>query len=1185
MGNIDREVIFHQFINEPLKMALSLRGIDVVVGIPFYNEKEVLPQVLRTLWEGMSAEQRAHTLVVCAGDPAGAELLPLIDSLEWPLAHLEFLMPTEYHGRGASIRAICEIADKMETDVVLFAADLEQEGSRGLQPNWLQRLLEPIKQEYDFVLATLEKNFFEDLLNDMLVAPLIESFYNYQVWGALSGIYAFSHDTVEDICVEIKFWLIETNGYGFDPWLLTRMIRWQKKVCQVVLGEKLECITLDKLALLCQELTRTLFECIKRDAQYWSSARLITRTPDLYGGSDHLPRQPECPLTSPRTLFERGMAQYHSLYQVVLPGELCQAMDDIALHSERSIFPANTWAKIVYEFLFYYCFTPDRRHDDNFSALSILFCGRLSSVLDEIQWWQTKIAIPEGMDRDAVMNSARSVARESQKYEFLRQHGDFTSRWEEKSQKLQPSLVPEHYLEYVPGLPVILPKRLEGQGGKVILTENVFNQQQAKYQEAFQHFVHDDLSLPEDAGTGLIARSMQDLMIRLETLLGELIPGDLYTKSGMEKAVAALIGLIPKSRMFSIRDEVFSEALLRFPPVNVMIPCGFQTARELIKGMNVRDAVSLANLVENQKYTDGMLLWILDNLRPDSMSETEIKTVVIPEKLKGSVRLMNFSELNKLTTRIVVRPISKGVGGGYPRLRFCLMIGRYIEIASNYANLWRTYTRERKNLGTKIRNSLLGRYDTEAFSSYNIFENYHHRELVHRIRILAAYLKKNGQTEAAQVISVMCNGYGLSQVLADGTFIPCSSWSWASYSAKGGHGIPTPLSSHVEGEWFNHDFLEAIYSSLGYEADEIMRAVTQMIGEGRASENLLDVLLGLKTRDVSVVVQESHNYPPAKPLMRYPGNPILEPIPDHPWESKYVLNAAAFRLGDRVYLLYRAYGDDQISRIGLAVTDGYQVLERLPEPVFVPHDESERKGVEDPRVVMVEGQLFMLYTAFDGAIAQISAAAIPLDDFLNRRFDCWTRKGLAFENIWDKDAILFPEKIKGEYVIYHRIEPGIWSTHLDRLEFPAPKNKHLIIAGPRSGQMWDSLKIGAGTQPIKTKYGWLLIYHGVDQKQIYRLGVFLIDLENPERIVYRSPNPVLSPETDYEIGKAGGSWVPQVVFTCGAVPVVDKSVLDADDEIMVYYGAADTCLCLATARVGDLLPESVRQQVSNSASG
>lgn len=229
--------------------------------------------------------------------------------------------------------------------------------------------------------------------------------------------------------------------------------------------------------------------------------------------------------------------------------------------------------------------------------------------------------------------------------------------------------------------------------------------------------------------------------------------------------------------------------------------------------------------------------------------------------------------------------------------------------------------------------------------------------------------------------------------------------------------------------------------------------------------------------------------------------------------------------------------------------------------------------------VIIDDEIFMLYTAYDGVVAQIAAASISVEDFLNRNFDRWERRGLAFPGLWDKDAILFPEKIQGQYVLYHRIEPSMWIAYSDELVFPWPTEGHKITMGPRSGLMWDSLKIGAGAQPIKTKYGWLLIYHGVDQNMVYSLGVMLVDLEDPSKILYRSPNPILVPETECEIGRADECWVPNVVFTCGAVPEVEKEILEDDDNILVYYGAADTNICLASGTVAEMIPESVRRKL------
>jgi predicted GH43/DUF377 family glycosyl hydrolase len=123
---------------------------------------------------------------------------------------------------------------------------------------------------------------------------------------------------------------------------------------------------------------------------------------------------------------------------------------------------------------------------------------------------------------------------------------------------------------------------------------------------------------------------------------------------------------------------------------------------------------------------------------------------------------------------------------------------------------------------------------------------------------------------------------------------------------------------------------------------------------------------------------------------------------------------------------------------------------------------------------------------------------------------------------------------------------------------------------------WDGFKIGGGSQPIRTKYGWLLIYHAVDHSFIYRLGVLLVALDDPGQLLYRSPNPVLEPKESYELGEEG-CYVPNVVFSCGAVPQVNKEMLDDDDEVLVYYGAADTVACVAIAKVSDLVPEEIRQ--------
>jgi predicted GH43/DUF377 family glycosyl hydrolase len=296
-------------------------------------------------------------------------------------------------------------------------------------------------------------------------------------------------------------------------------------------------------------------------------------------------------------------------------------------------------------------------------------------------------------------------------------------------------------------------------------------------------------------------------------------------------------------------------------------------------------------------------------------------------------------------------------------------------------------------------------------------------------------------------------------------------------------------------------------------------------------------------------------------MKRYPHNPILEPIGTHAWESRLVFNAAAFTAKNRVHILYRAMGDDNISRIGLAASsDGYNIDERLPLPVFTPSNDAEKDGCEDPRLSLFDDTLVMTYTAFgtysQHNVYQIGSTSIRMDDFLARRMQ-WGERRLAFPGIHNKDAVLFPEKFKGEHIMFHRIEPDVCIARSDDL-----RRWHGLkfVLGPRVNG-WDSWKVGAAGPPIHVNEGWLLIYHGVSADKVYSLGVALLDKNNPEEVIYRSEEPILTPTEDYErFGK-----VPNVVFSCGQVIL--------DDKLLIYYGGADTVLCVATYELGELLPK------------
>jgi predicted GH43/DUF377 family glycosyl hydrolase len=294
-------------------------------------------------------------------------------------------------------------------------------------------------------------------------------------------------------------------------------------------------------------------------------------------------------------------------------------------------------------------------------------------------------------------------------------------------------------------------------------------------------------------------------------------------------------------------------------------------------------------------------------------------------------------------------------------------------------------------------------------------------------------------------------------------------------------------------------------------------------------------------------------------MQRFQGNPILKPVAKHAWEKRAVFNAAALYLGERVHILYRAVGNDGISRLGYASSsDGYHIEERASSPVFEPGNRTEKDGCEDPRLTMQSEDCLMAYTALGNRVSnayQIALTSITTGDLVAHRWN-WGERRTPFPGVRNKDAAILPRKVNGHYVLFHRIDPDICVTYSDDLQHWFDIK---AILGPRLGK-WDCLKVGAAGPPLEISEGWLFIYHGVDFEKIYRLGVLLLDKDNPETVLYRSERPILEPTKGYErYGR-----VPNVVFSCGAVLM--------DDELLIYYGGADTVVCVATCDISELVP-------------
>jgi predicted GH43/DUF377 family glycosyl hydrolase len=301
--------------------------------------------------------------------------------------------------------------------------------------------------------------------------------------------------------------------------------------------------------------------------------------------------------------------------------------------------------------------------------------------------------------------------------------------------------------------------------------------------------------------------------------------------------------------------------------------------------------------------------------------------------------------------------------------------------------------------------------------------------------------------------------------------------------------------------------------------------------------------------------------PRAELLTRHPDNPIITAA-DLPYSANSVFNPGATMRDGETILLMRVEDRRGLSHLTVArSSDGMAGWRIDAAPTFVAEPETypeEIWGIEDPRVTFIEEEQrwIVAYTAYSRGGPLVSLAT-------TEDFETFERLGaiLSPEN---KDAALFPVRFDGRWALVHRPVSDGFGANMWISFSPDLKHwgDHRLLLEARAGGWWDAGKIGLSPPPLKTDQGWLILYHSVRPTasgSIYRLGLALLDLEDPRRVLKRSSEWLFSPSETYErVGDVGN-----VVFPCGWTLV--------DDEIRVYYGAADMSIALATGRLSELL--------------
>lgn len=301
-------------------------------------------------------------------------------------------------------------------------------------------------------------------------------------------------------------------------------------------------------------------------------------------------------------------------------------------------------------------------------------------------------------------------------------------------------------------------------------------------------------------------------------------------------------------------------------------------------------------------------------------------------------------------------------------------------------------------------------------------------------------------------------------------------------------------------------------------------------------------------------------------VKRYQNNPILTKE-DVPYPVATVHNAGMMKYGETYIMIFRSHLLNGRSILGIAEsTDGFDFKVK-PEPFMVPSiggvfQEYEEFGIEDPRIVFMDGEYLITYSAYSRHGVRIGLAKTK--DFVSIE-----RVSLITEADY-RNVAIFPEKFGGLYARLDRphseISPwSIWISYSPDLIFWGESK---VIMKPLQYH-WDEMKIGPGAPPIKTARGWLSIYHGVFETMdgsVYRLGVALHDLADPSIILAVGDEWILQPEDAHEVT----GYVHNVVFTCGAIP-------EPDGTVKIYWGGADKVMCVGTAIIEELVDHCIKK--------
>ncbi len=869
--------IYTQSTKRAFKEAEKIGRADVVVGIPFVNEKDNITNVFKAANKGLETyygDKKA--VIVCVGENTGRETLKIINAIPihdtGNLRRITFLKKgPEIKGKGCSVRAIVQIAQTLKANLVLLQSDLTHSRGMGLRPEWIRLLLEPIlREEMDLVIPHFNRHYFDDMLCKNIISPLITGLYGVQITEPLPGVWGISHHLLERYARDLIG--LEKDGptdHGIDIWLVTHAIVYGARMCKVYPGAKLEAAKKEDEKSYILQVIQTMFDQVVADRDWLTNRSSLVRDIDSYGTrGEEEPFSVDTDTLSFIEGFKKGISDFYNIYQKTLPQKIfsyLKILSEKRSAEELSEFDLSLsqWAQTVYLFLFNYS-RQELEKIQILESLIPLYLARTATVVNQIKEMRASFSkvMPEVVESYTYLQAENLMNQQIN--EFIKQGPHLISKWK-KAEVSVPTPAKIVFVEgLIPDLALLMPEELVTSDKKRIKVAPISTDLVKTYQKEFEGFVRKTLKSSVEAGFQDTSQAIAEFMSGIEEDLDKtVLPHDLESDEGVVDLVKTIFNIFPHRPVFTFKEEIAKRLLRRYPPTNLLVKVNKERIDDLMRIYEAGHILTITRLTESESYVRGMEGSISVQLSPDDLTLTPLKWLVVNyQDFPELIASKQVCRLDPLTGRVVVTNLSPAMGGKYPKLFYLLSLGQQIIRAEEFGQIWKEFTKEEETFGQYVINSIQGHWGKRLLSGYMVFEAGIHELVARRLRQMSKTIEAWSRNMHdhylpgfAERLKDLASSYHLAWTFPDGLFVPCSAFSWASYSFMGGKGVPKKIAALVERDCFSRRLLLRCLKEAGMGDDETLkRTIASLIGEGKISTDLTHALFGVPKRLIQEVV-------------------------------------------------------------------------------------------------------------------------------------------------------------------------------------------------------------------------------------------------------------------------------------------------------------------------------------------